>query len=50
MSDNCQRLLNENNLKLSETLPQDISKLLKQLEIAMQMGDDALIPNAFRGY
>lgn len=39
-----------NALHLSGTLPKDTSKLLKQLEIAIQMGDDALIPNAFRGF
>lgn len=39
-----------NAVHLSGTLPKDTSKLLKQLEIAIQMGDDALIPNAFRGF
>ncbi len=39
-----------NALHLSGTLPKDTSKLLKQLEIAIQGSDDALIPNAFRGF
>lgn len=39
-----------NAVHLSGTLPKDTNKLLKQLEIAIQMGDDVLIPKAFRGF
>lgn len=39
-----------NALHLSGTLPKDTSKLLEQLEIAIKMGADALVPKAFRGF
>ena len=39
-----------NALHLSGTLPKDRDKLLTQLEIAMSVGSEALIPNIFRGF
>ncbi len=39
-----------NALHLSGTLPKDTDKLLAQLDIAMNIGSDALIPNIFRGF
>lgn len=39
-----------NVLHLSGTLPKDTDKLLAQLDIAMNIGSDALIPNIFRGF
>lgn len=39
-----------NALHLSGTLPKDTSKLLKQLDTAIQMGDVALIPKVYRGF
>ncbi len=39
-----------NALHLSGTLPKDKSKLLQQLDITIQMGDDALVPKILRGF
>lgn len=39
-----------NALHLSGTLPKDNDRLIKQLDTALSIGDDALIPNIFRGF
>lgn len=39
-----------NALHLSGTLPKDTDKLIVQLDFAMSIGSDALIPNIFRGF
>lgn len=39
-----------NALHLSGTLPKGKSKLLKELDIALQMGNDALVPKIYRGF
>lgn len=39
-----------NALHLSGTLPKDTDKLIAQLDSAMSIGSDALIPNIFRGF
>jgi len=39
-----------NALHLSGTLPKDTIKLIKQLDMVISIGSDALIPNIFRGF
>ena len=39
-----------NALHLSGTLPKDTNKLIQQLDNAISIGNDALIPNIFRGF
>ncbi|SFV69598.1 Fe-S oxidoreductase [hydrothermal vent metagenome] len=39
-----------NSLHLAGTLPKDKNKLIRQLDIAMSIGSDALIPSAFRSF
>lgn len=39
-----------NALHLSGTLPKDSQRLLKELDTALDIGKDALIPNIFRGF
>ena len=39
-----------NALHLSGTLPKDTNKLIEQLDTAMEIGCDALVPNVFRGF
>lgn len=39
-----------NALHLAGTLPKDTHKLIKQLDVALNIGSDAFIPDAFRGF
>ena len=39
-----------NALHISGTLPKDTDKLIKQLDVAINIGSDAFIPNIFRGF
>jgi len=39
-----------NALHLSGTLPKDSNKLVQELETALEIGQGALVPNAFRGF
>ncbi|CAI6148829.1 MAG TPA: radical SAM protein [Campylobacterales bacterium] len=39
-----------NALHLAGTLPKDKNKLIRELDIAMSIGSDALIPSAFRSF
>ena len=39
-----------NALHLSGNLPKDISRLVYELEEALKIGQDAFVPNAFRGF
>lgn len=39
-----------NALHLEGTLPKDKDKLIKQIDMALQIGQDAFVPNIFRGF
>ena len=39
-----------NAIHLSGNLPKDKNKLLKQIELSLEIGEDALIPKFFRGF
>ena len=39
-----------NALHLSGTLPKDTNKLLQEIDLALEMGESAFVPNQFRGF